>query len=249
MPPLLNTPPCPANTPPCPANDSSDSSTVITFKCFKYLSQFHLVGALGAEPPKTDLFINDKMVEIRVCFGNNNTINIKINAHVETSVFVNMIAGILGKKEKDIVHVLLDGNHIRDWSQPIAHYIQSQECHTAHVIWKSDNISAAYRTGPSTQSRADYFEEFIDNFQRPVAVVISNPQDYITESMSHYGEPCSYCSQEMTNDPNDIIVELNSCHHVFHTSCITTWLSEVNVHCPLCNSDVRVGGSAPNAPT
>ena len=36
----------------------------------------------------------------------------------------------------------------------------------------------------------------------------------------------------------DIIRKINSCNHIFHMSCIDTWL-ESNTMCPICRCDLR----------
>jgi len=44
-------------------------------------------------------------------------------------------------------------------------------------------------------------------------------------------DTCSICQQSLNN--TDIVRKLNNCTHVFHLSCIDTWLSERNT-CPSC---------------
>jgi hypothetical protein len=91
------------------------------------------------------------------------------------------------------------------------------------------------------QSPMQLLETIVESFNRPVLIVIDNPTEYMTETSAHYGESCPYCLQEMTDDPSDRIVMLNTCHHVFHAHCISGWLSRVNVYCPSCNTDVSAG--------
>jgi len=51
------------------------------------------------------------------------------------------------------------------------------------------------------------------------------------------GEDCRVCLTPFEND--DEVVAL-PCSHLFHASCISTWLSDYRKACPLCNRDVHL---------
>ncbi len=50
-------------------------------------------------------------------------------------------------------------------------------------------------------------------------------------------DQCAVCLGEFDNDEDDTIAIL-PCHHKFHTTCITPWLTERQSKCPLCKFDV-----------
>lgn len=47
----------------------------------------------------------------------------------------------------------------------------------------------------------------------------------------HHSEGCMVCMERM--QPGDQGIQLKPCGHIYHTTCITTWLSFGN-SCPLC---------------
>ena len=53
-------------------------------------------------------------------------------------------------------------------------------------------------------------------------------------------DKCCICRDTLMN--TDIIRKINSCNHIFHMSCIDTWL-ESNTMCPICRCDLRSNNS------
>ena len=49
-------------------------------------------------------------------------------------------------------------------------------------------------------------------------------------------DKCCICRETLFN--TDIVRKINSCEHVFHMSCLDTWL-ETNTNCPICRGDLR----------
>ena len=55
------------------------------------------------------------------------------------------------------------------------------------------------------------------------------------ESHHHSPEMCSICLDEYS--PDEMVAEL-PCGHIFHSDCISKWLTERSSTCPLCKTDL-----------
>lgn len=62
----------------------------------------------------------------------------------------------------------------------------------------------------------------------------SNSQGYCTM--------CSVCLDEFEED--EVVRQLVPCKHLFHTECITPWLTQRSGNCPLCKVAVQPGSDA-----
>jgi hypothetical protein len=58
------------------------------------------------------------------------------------------------------------------------------------------------------------------------------------------GSACAICQDSI--EGNDVCRLLNTCHHVYHKTCIDQWFL-TNVHCPTCRQDIRESVAAPSA--
>jgi len=55
---------------------------------------------------------------------------------------------------------------------------------------------------------------------------------YQEQNVSTTDENCSICLENLNSNPTH---ELNECKHIFHSSCLITWL-RVNAGCPMCRN-------------
>jgi hypothetical protein len=67
----------------------------------------------------------------------------------------------------------------------------------------------------------------------PVVIPFAHLERYITPFPEH-AEECSICYE--TQSGERVILH---CGHIFHRECISIWLTEKSVRCPMCNYDVR----------
>ena len=67
-------------------------------------------------------------------------------------------------------------------------------------------------------------------------------KDYDLQTDIH--DKCAICLEQFIDDDD---VRLLTCKHFFHKNCIDTWLTEHNVHCPLCRNDTRENENIDNA--
>lgn len=68
----------------------------------------------------------------------------------------------------------------------------------------------------------------------PVTIPTSEYEQYIMQMDTNPEDPCSICSQIITEEAVAL-----SCGHEFHDHCIREWLTMNSVQCPNCNHDVR----------
>jgi hypothetical protein len=155
------------------------------------------------------------MISVKVHFGNNNTMNIKVEESLHMASFVDLVANILGLH---VLYVIFDGSLVDNLTNPISHYKKALQSE-AYVICRTETPA------------------IITSFLQPVPIVLTNPREYLVETTDHYDEQCTYCTMNMSSDED--IVKIVTCQHVFHRECVSQWLSEGDVHCPLCGVDVR----------
>lgn len=59
----------------------------------------------------------------------------------------------------------------------------------------------------------------------------------IVEEIEEY--ECSICIGEINNTPRDKELSGLSCDHIFHRSCLTTWLRQGQPTCPSCRREIN----------
>jgi hypothetical protein len=85
----------------------------------------------------------------------------------------------------------------------------------------------------------------IDNLMEPVRITVSENEiaTFLTSFKFSDSEEykrikikeqtnCPICLSNYEND--EMVSYLNTCNHLFHTTCISTWLTEFNHKCPVC---------------
>lgn len=79
-----------------------------------------------------------------------------------------------------------------------------------------------------------------NNFTDPVNVAPTTAQyNQATEEVIPESQetPCPICQDHL----GSTATRLRQCGHIYHTSCIRSWLS-VSVRCPMCRHDIRETG-------
>ena len=51
------------------------------------------------------------------------------------------------------------------------------------------------------------------------------------------GEKCAICFLELSNDSDQYTYNRLPCNHIYHSTCIKTYLSEYDYHCPICKTE------------
>lgn len=94
---------------------------------------------------------------------------------------------------------------------------------------------------PQTSFILSFPEPMPPGFLDSVAVVATQQQ--IQQSLQNCPATTSSCAvcQDVISSSACLI---RQCDHVFHRSCIESWLS-VSVHCPVCRHDIREASPAP----
>ncbi|XP_051135065.1 receptor homology region, transmembrane domain- and RING domain-containing protein 1 isoform X2 [Andrographis paniculata] len=61
---------------------------------------------------------------------------------------------------------------------------------------------------------------------------------YSANLTGHVGETCAICLEDYKDREN---LKLLPCNHVFHATCVNSWLTKWATFCPVCKHDARVG--------
>jgi hypothetical protein len=72
---------------------------------------------------------------------------------------------------------------------------------------------------------------------RPTQQQINNGSTIV--ELTNNSDNCAICQDTLNQDGRQIR-RLNTCHHMFHDTCINTWFN-TNVRCPTCRHDIRLG--------
>ena len=80
---------------------------------------------------------------------------------------------------------------------------------------------------------------FMDTFSEPVPVVPTSAQilqnvEILDMSIPQALSSCAICQDNIVDSASRI----RQCGHVYHSSCLTSWLS-MSVRCPVCRHDIR----------
>jgi len=87
------------------------------------------------------------------------------------------------------------------------------------------------------------------NFTDPVVVRPTQAQINAGTSIisvTNTSDLCAICQDSLALEGTRVR-KINHCNHMFHDSCISTWLN-TNVHCPTCRHDVRIINYVPIGP-
>jgi hypothetical protein len=187
------------------------------------------------------------MIKAKVYFGNGNSFTVDLGIGTVCGDLVNLLPMAIGKSYKDVAYCICNGVLIGTegchLDKPLIDMgIVNGEC-TVHLVLNVvsddplDNI-IRYRYGMWIIKKninvfaAAGHDAFVDV---PVLIERERLHTVIEQTAATGMDTCSICAA-------DIIAEascIKNCRHVFHTSCISRWLTESSVKCPMCNADVR----------
>jgi hypothetical protein len=207
------------------------------------------------------------MFKARVFFGNNNSVVIMLSASTVAGELVAAISQCINVKFDEILCIVFNGILVcRDnFDKPLyAFNLVDTSCnifvilqyrgqvltHSDRIIQEQNrywllehknNIAARLKiTYPTAlastpQATADT-EQLVDV---PIVIPATHLERYIStcDMPGPIGtEPheCSICYETQTGER--VIMH---CGHIFHRECISRWLTEKSVRCPVCNCDVR----------
>lgn len=97
-------------------------------------------------------------------------------------------------------------------------------------------INLAYRLDLPDDHIEEISSIFNDHIVNLDTQFVNKIPDVIISSDNQFSDPCTICLFEFNKNDN---VKQMSCNHTFHTECITEFLTEHGVTCPLCRKDFR----------
>lgn len=92
-------------------------------------------------------------------------------------------------------------------------------------------------TGISNNTN-NFFNEKVNvvfNKQKLDSKFVDRKYENIDEKTKNINENCPICLDKF--NPDDTVKEI-TCNHVFHSECITEWLTKENYNCPVCRKEV-----------
>lgn len=104
---------------------------------------------------------------------------------------------------------------------------------------RSDTVAQAFMSALGSQLVRAMEREETALIEEDVAVTLNEEQlsrVLITGTDRDSPDQCSICSEAV--DPSTLAI-INQCNHGYHRECITEWLTQHSVRCPLCNRDTR----------
>jgi len=199
------------------------------------------------------------MIKATVYFGNNNMFTLQLGLGTVCGDLINLAPMAIGKTYKDVAYCICNGQLVGSdmchMDRPLIDLVLNGEC-VIHLILNVtkeplDNI-IRYRYGMWIIKKN--FGLFFSANQDPTAAANVHPGGFVDvpvviprSELSRYIEDTVCTEEDMTCGicSLDIPVSsecssINVCNHMFHTPCITRWLTESNVKCPMCNADVRI---------
>jgi len=196
------------------------------------------------------------MINATVLFGSNNAYNLQINNNTLCGDLLYILPLCINKSYLDIIYMIVNG-HLID-GDDLNHLVQDfkvidNQC-TIHIILKPKDDLSVYDKFIYTRYKTYIENKYIDtspgfltSLRNSIAnlidvhIVIQNadlPNVIEDADSGDMTDTCVVCSIPLTLE--DACSSIRKCGHLFHTECISQWLTMSSIKCPLCNIDVRI---------